>query len=206
MEHEVKNSFIQYAMSVITSRALPDVRDGLKPVHRRILYAMQEDGLTYNNAYHKSAATVGNVLGRYHPHGDTAVYDAMVRLAQSFSMRYPLIDGQGNFGNVDGDGAAAYRYTEARMSRLAGEMMSDIKKNVVDFMPNFDNKLTEPTVLPARFPNLLVNGSIGIAVGMATNIPPHNLGEVIDGTINLMEHPEATIRDMMKIIKGTDFS
>lgn len=205
MEKEVKTSFIQYAMSVITARALPDVRDGLKPVHRRILYAMQEDGLTYNNTYHKSAATVGNVLGRYHPHGDAAVYDAMVRLAQSFSMRYPLIDGQGNFGNVDGDGAAAYRYTEARMSRLAGEMMSDIKKDVVAFVPNFDNKLQEPSVLPSRFPNLLVNGSIGIAVGMATNIPPHNLGEVIDGTIHLMDNPGASVRELMEFIKGPDF-
>ncbi len=205
MEREVKTSFIQYAMSVITARALPDVRDGLKPVHRRILYSMYEDGLTYNNAYSKSATTVGNVLGRYHPHGDAAVYDAMVRMAQTFSMRYPLIDGQGNFGTIDGDSAAAYRYTEARMSRLASEMMSDIKKEVVDFMPNFDNKLQEPTVLPSRFPNLLVNGSIGIAVGMATNIPPHNLGEVIDGTIYLMDNPEASICELMEYIKGPDF-
>lgn len=205
MEREVKTSFIQYAMSVITARALPDVRDGLKPVHRRILYSMFEDGLTYNNSYSKSATTVGNVLGRYHPHGDAAVYDAMVRMAQTFSMRYPLIDGQGNFGTIDGDSAAAYRYTEARMSRLASEMMSDIKKDVVDFMPNFDNKLQEPMVLPSRFPNLLINGSIGIAVGMATNIPPHNLGEVIDGTVYLMDNPDATIRELMEYIKGPDF-
>ena len=205
MEKEVKASFIQYAMSVIKSRALPDVRDGLKPVHRRILYAMNEDKLTYDKPYHKSAATVGNVLGRYHPHGDSSVYDAMVRLAQPFSLRYLLIDGQGNFGNVDGDGAAAYRYTEARLSKLAGEMLSDINKNVVDMTPNFDNKLLEPTVLPSRFPNILVNGSVGIAVGMATNIPPHNMGEVIDGTIYLMEHPEATIPELMQFIKGPDF-
>ncbi|MBE6609864.1 MAG: DNA gyrase subunit A [Ruminococcaceae bacterium] len=205
MEKEVKTSFINYAMSVIMSRALPDVRDGLKPVHRRILYAMYEDHLTYDKPYHKSAATVGNVLGRYHPHGDAAVYDSMVRLAQSFSLRYPLIDGQGNFGNIDGDGAAAYRYTEARMNRLANEMLTDIEKNVVNFVPNFDNKLQEPEVLPARFPNLLVNGSIGIAVGMATNIPTHNLGEVIDGTIYLMDHPEATVVELMEFIKGPDF-
>ena len=205
MEKEVKTSFINYAMSVVMSRALPDVRDGLKPVHRRILYAMYEDHLTYDKPYHKSAATVGNVLGRYHPHGDAAVYDSMVRLAQSFSLRYPLIDGQGNFGNIDGDGAAAYRYTEARMNRLANEMLTDIEKNVVNFVPNFDNKLQEPEVLPARFPNLLVNGSIGIAVGMATNIPTHNLGEVIDGTIYLMDHPEATVVELMEFIKGPDF-
>lgn len=205
MEREVKTSFLQYAMSVITARALPDVRDGLKPVHRRILYSMYEDGLTYNNPYSKSATTVGNVLGRYHPHGDAAVYDALVRMVQTFSMRYPLIDGQGNFGTVDGDAAAAYRYTEARLSRIASEMMSDIKKDVVDFTPNFDNKLKEPTVLPSRFPNLLVNGSIGIAVGMATNIPPHNICEVIDGTIHLIDNPDATIRDLMEFIKGPDF-
>lgn len=205
MGKEVKTSFINYAMSVIMSRALPDVRDGLKPVHRRILYAMYEDHLTYDKPYRKSATTVGNVLGRYHPHGDTAVYDTMVRMAQSFSLRYPLIDGQGNFGNIDGDGAAAYRYTEARMSRLADMMLADIEKNVVDFTPNFDNKLTEPVVLPARFPNLLVNGSIGIAVGMATNIPTHNLGEIIDGTIYLMDHPDCTVKELMHYIKGPDF-
>ncbi len=202
---EVKRSFIEYAMSVIIERALPDVRDGLKPVHRRILYAMYQDGLTYNKPFRKSATTVGNVLGHYHPHGDAAVYDTMVRLAQPFSLRYPLIEGHGNFGNVDGDGAAAYRYTEARMARISNEMLSDIEKNVVDFMPNFDNKLKEPTVLPARFPNLLVNGSIGIAVGMATYIPPHNLTEVIDGTIYLLEHPDCEIPELIKFIKGPDF-
>ena len=205
MEKEVKNSFINYAMSVIVSRALPDVRDGLKPVHRRILYAMYEDSLTYNNPYRKSATTVGNVLGRYHPHGDAAVYDSMVRLAQPFSMRYTLVDGQGNFGNIDGDQAAAYRYTEARLTRMANDMMTDIEKDVVDFAPNFDNKLQEPTVLPSRFPNLLVNGSVGIAVGMATNIPPHNLNEVIDGAIYLMDNPDCEITDLMEIIKGPDF-
>ena len=205
MEKEIKQSFIEYAMSVIVSRALPDVRDGLKPVHRRILYAMYEDHLTYDKPFRKSATTVGNVLGRYHPHGDASVYDTMVRLAQPFSLRYPLIEGHGNFGNVDGDGAAAYRYTEARMARLANEMLSDIEKDVVDFRPNFDNKLKEPKVLPSRFPNLLVNGSVGIAVGMATYIPPHNLSEVIDGTIYYMEHPDATTQDVMNYIKGPDF-
>lgn len=205
MRHEVENSFIAYSMSVIMSRALPDVRDGLKPVHRRILYAMYEDHLTYDKAFRKSATTVGNVLGRYHPHGDLAVYDTMVRLAQPFSMRYPLIEGHGNFGSVDGDPAAAYRYTEARLAKLSNEMMSDIDKNVVDFDPNFDNRLKEPRVLPSRFPNLLVNGSIGIAVGMATYIPPHNLGEVIDGTIYQMENPDCTVRDLMQFIKGPDF-
>ncbi len=205
MRHEVENSFIAYSMSVIMSRALPDVRDGLKPVHRRILYAMYEDHLTYDKAFRKSATTVGNVLGRYHPHGDSAVYDTMVRLAQPFSMRYPLIEGHGNFGSVDGDPPAAYRYTEARLAKLSNEMMSDIDKNVVDFDPNFDNRLKEPRVLPSRFPNLLVNGSIGIAVGMATYIPPHNLGEVIDGTIYQMENPDCTVRDLMQFIKGPDF-
>ena len=202
---EVKRSFIDYAMSVIVDRALPDVRDGLKPVHRRILYAMSEDGLTYNKPFRKSATTVGNVLGHYHPHGDAAVYDTMVRMAQPFSLRYPLIEGHGNFGNIDGDGAAAYRYTEARMAKIADEMLSDIDKDVVDFMPNFDNKLKEPTVLPARFPNLLVNGSMGIAVGMATNIPPHNMSEVIDGTIHLMYNPDCEISDLINFIKGPDF-
>ena len=205
MRHEVENSFIAYSMSVIMSRALPEVRDGLKPVHRRILYAMYEDHLTYDKAFRKSATTVGNVLGRYHPHGDSAVYDTMVRLAQPFSMRYPLIEGHGNFGSVDGDPAAAYRYTEARLAKLSNEMMSDIDKNVVDFDPNFDNRLKEPRVLPSRFPNLLVNGSIGIAVGMATYIPPHNLGEVIDGTIYQMENPDCTVSDLMQFIKGPDF-
>lgn len=205
MKHEVETSFIAYSMSVIMSRALPDVRDGLKPVHRRILYAMYEDHLTYDKGFRKSATTVGNVLGRYHPHGDSAVYDSMVRLAQDFSMRYPLVEGQGNFGSVDGDPAAAYRYTEARLAKLSNDMMSDIDKDVVDFVPNFDNSRDEPSVLPARFPNLLVNGSIGIAVGMATNIPPHNLGEVIDGAIYLMENPDCSIKDLMQFIKGPDF-
>ena len=205
MEKEVKKSFINYAMSVIVSRALPDVRDGLKPVHRRILYAMYEDRLTYDQPFRKSATTVGNVLGRYHPHGDASVYDAMVRLAQDFNLRYTLVEGHGNFGNIDGDQAAAYRYTEARLSKMANEMLTDIEKEVVNFSPNFDNKLREPDVLPARFPNLLVNGSMGIAVGMATNIPPHNLGEVVDGTIYLMDHPEAEVADLMQFIKGPDF-
>ena len=205
MGKRVQKSFIEYAMSVIVSRALPDVRDGLKPVHRRILYSMYQEKLTYDRPFCKSATTVGNVLGRYHPHGDASVYDAMVRLAQPFNMRYTLVEGHGNFGNVDGDGAAAYRYTEARLSKLANEMMTDIEKNVVDFSPNFDNSRQEPQVLPARFPNLLVNGSVGIAVGMATNIPPHNLGEVIDGTIYYMKHPDATVVDLMTFIKGPDF-
>ena len=205
VEGEVKSSFLAYAMSVLTSRALPDVRDGLKPVHRRILYAMYEDHLTHENAFRKSATTVGNVLGRYHPHGDSSVYDAMVRLAQDFSMRYPLVEGHGNFGSVDGDKAAAYRYTEARMARLANEMLQDIEKDVVPFTPNFDYSRNEPAVLPSRFPNLLVNGSVGIAVGMATNIPPHNMGEVIDGTLYYMEHPEATVEELMEFIKGPDF-
>jgi len=205
MGKEVKTSFIQYAMSVIMSRALPDVRDGLKPVHRRILYAMYEDHLTYDKPFRKSATTVGNVLGRYHPHGDSAVYDSMVRLAQDFSLRHTLIEGQGNFGNIDGDQAAAYRYTEARMSKIADLMLQDIEKEVVDFVPNFDNKLKEPTVLPSRFPNLLVNGSVGIAVGMATNIPTHNLGEVVDATIYFMDNPEATVPELMEYIKGPDF-
>ncbi len=205
MEGEVKKSFIEYAMSVIMSRALPDVRDGLKPVHRRILYSMYDDHLTYDKPTCKSATTVGNVLGRYHPHGDSSVYDAMVRLAQWFSMRYPLVDGQGNFGTIDGDGAAAYRYTEARLTRLSGYMLEDIEKEVVDMVPNFDNKYMEPSVLPAKFPNLLVNGSVGIAVGMATNIPTHNLGEVVDGTVYLIDNPDASVFDLMQFIKGPDF-
>ena len=205
MEKEVKSAFIEYSMSVITSRALPDVRDGMKPGQRRILYAMYEDNLTYNRPFRKSATTVGNVLGRYHPHGDMAVYQAMVRMAQNFSLRYPLVEGHGNFGNVDGDGAAAYRYTEARMSKIADLMMSDIEKGVVPMTRNFDNTRDEPTVLPSRFPNLLVNGSVGIAVGMATNIPPHNLTEVIDGIIFRMENPECTTDDLMTVIKGPDF-
>ena len=202
---EMKDSYIDYAMSVIVGRALPDVRDGLKPVHRRILYAMYEDGLTSDKPFKKSATCVGDVLGRYHPHGDASVYDALVRLAQDFSMRYPLIDGHGNFGSVDGDPPAAYRYTEARMAKMAGEMLGDIEKETVDWDPNFDESRKEPRVLPARFPNLLVNGSSGIAVGMATNIPPHNLREVIDAAVCVLENPEATLADLMQYVKGPDF-
>jgi len=205
MEKEVKKSFIEYSMSVIMSRALPDVRDGMKPGQRRIMYAMYEDHLTYDKEFRKSATTVGNVLGRYHPHGDASVYGTMVRLAQPFSMRYTLIRGKGNFGSVDGDPPAAYRYTEAKMDKIADEMMRDIDKNVVKMVPNFDNRLKEPSVLPSRFPNLLVNGSMGIAVGMATNIPPHNLGEVIDATVYRMENPECTIPELMQFVKGPDF-
>ena len=205
MEKEVKNSFIEYSMSVITSRALPDVRDGMKPGQRRILYAMYEDNLTHDKPFRKSATTVGNVLGRYHPHGDSAVYQAMVRMAQDFSLRYPLVEGHGNFGNVDGDPAAAYRYTEARMARIANHMMSDIEKKVVPMTRNFDNTRDEPTVLPSRFPNLLVNGSVGIAVGMATNIPPHNLTEVVDGTVYRIDNPECGVDEIMDYIKGPDF-
>lgn len=205
IEKEVKKSFIEYSMSVIISRALPDVRDGMKPGQRRILYAMYEDHLTHDKSFRKSATTVGNVLGRYHPHGDAAVYGTMVRMAQDFSYRYPLVEGHGNFGSVDGDPPAAYRYTEARLARLSNEMMRDIEKEVVKFVPNFDNQLREPTVLPSRFPNLLVNGSVGIAVGMATNIPPHNLGEVIDATIYRMDNPECSVQDLMQFIKGPDF-
>lgn len=203
--HEMKSSYIDYAMSVIVGRALPDVRDGLKPVHRRILYAMYEDGLTSDKPFKKSATCVGDVLGRYHPHGDASVYDAMVRLAQDFSMRYPLVDGHGNFGSVDGDPPAAYRYTEARMSKLCNEMLRDIDKETVLWDPNFDESRKEPRVLPSRFPNLLVNGSSGIAVGMATNIPPHNLTEVINACICILENPEAEMADLMDYIKGPDF-
>ncbi len=202
---EMENSYIEYAMSVIVGRALPDVRDGLKPVHRRILYAMYEDNLTSDKPFKKSATCVGDVLGRYHPHGDTSVYDAMVRLAQDFSMRYQLVDGHGNFGSVDGDPAAAYRYTEARMSKMAAEMLRDIDKETVDWDPNFDETRKEPRVLPSRFPNLLVNGSSGIAVGMATNIPPHNLREVIDACVCVLDNPEADLNDLMQYIKGPDF-
>ena len=201
----MRTAYIDYAMSVIVSRALPDVRDGLKPVHRRILYAMHEDGITSDKAYRKCANTVGSVLGRYHPHGDSSVYDAMVRLAQDFTMRYPLVDGHGNFGSVDGDSPAAMRYTEARMSKIAESMLTDIEKNTVDFMPNYDDRLQEPTVLPARIPALLVNGSSGIAVGMATNIPPHNLTEVINGIIRIIDNPETTLEELMEDIKGPDF-
>lgn len=205
IETEMKTSYIDYAMSVIVQRALPDVRDGLKPVHRRILYAMHEDGITSDKPYRKCANTVGSVLGRYHPHGDSSVYDAMVRMAQDFSLRYPLIDGHGNFGSIDGDGAAAMRYTEARMAKIAEYMLTDIEKNTVDFMPNYDDRLQEPTVLPAKIPALLINGSSGIAVGMATNIPPHNLTEVINGIIKIIEEDEVTDEELMSIIKGPDF-
>jgi DNA gyrase subunit A len=205
IEDEVKSSYLDYAMSVIVSRALPDIRDGLKPVHRRILYAMNDMGLRPNGPHRKSARIVGEVLGKYHPHGDSSVYDAMVRMAQDFSMRYPLVDGQGNFGSVDNDPPAAMRYTEARLAKIAEEMLVDIEKETVDFMPNFDDSLQEPTVLPARLPNLLLNGSAGIAVGMATNIPPHNLGEVCDAIDYLIENPKATIEELSKYVKGPDF-
>lgn len=205
IEKEMKQSYLAYSMSVIASRALPDVRDGLKPVHRRILYTMYEDNLMPDRAYRKSATTVGDVLGRYHPHGDASVYDALVRMAQDFSLRYPLVDGHGNFGSIDGDGAAAYRYTEARMSKISLEMLSDIDKETVNFTSNFDDRLKEPSVLPSRFPNLLVNGSSGIAVGMATNIPPHNLNEVIDAIDMLIGNPDAELEEIMAFIKGPDF-
>ncbi len=202
---EMKNSYIDYAMSVIVGRALPDVRDGMKPVHRRILYGMSQLGVTPDKPYKKSARIVGEVMGKYHPHGDSSIYDAMVRMAQDFSMRYPLVDGHGNFGSIDGDGAAAQRYTEARMSPFSLQMMRDIEKDTVDFIPNFDNEEKEPVVLPARYPNLLVNGANGIAVGMATSIPPHNLGEVIDATVKVIDEPEVSIDDLIKIVKGPDF-
>ena len=205
IEKEVKKSFIEYSMSVIMSRAIPDVRDGMKPGQRRVLYAMYEDHLTHDKPFRKSATTVGNVLGRYHPHGDSSVYGTMVRMAQPFSLRYTLIEGHGNFGSVDGDPPAAYRYTEARLERISDEMMKDIEKEVVDFVPNFDNRLREPSVLPSRFPNLLVNGSVGIAVGMATNIPPHNLAEVVDAAIYRMENPDCSILDLMQFVQGPDF-
>ncbi|MDH5549217.1 MAG: DNA gyrase subunit A, partial [Gemmatimonadota bacterium] len=205
IEDEMRESFIDYSMSVIVQRALPDVRDGLKPVHRRILYAMHELGLAPNRPFKKSATVVGDVLGKYHPHGDTAVYDALVRMVQGFSLRYPLIDGQGNFGSVDGDSAAAYRYTEARLTARAVAMLEDIDKSTVSFAPNFDDRLREPTVLPSRLPNLLVNGSSGIAVGMATNVPPHNLGEVVGAIKHLIDNAECTIGDLRKHIRGPDF-
>ncbi len=205
IEEEMKRSYLAYSMSVIVGRALPDARDGLKPVHRRILYAMKELNLEYPKPYKKSARIVGEVLGKYHPHGDTAVYDTMVRMVQEFSLRYPLVDGQGNFGSIDGDAAAAMRYTEARLSAIADPLLADIDKNTVDFVPNFDASLQEPALLPAAFPNLLVNGSSGIAVGMATNMPPHNLGEVIDGVVHLLDNSEATIKDLTKFVKGPDF-
>src|SRR6059036_2474179 len=205
VEEEIKSSFIDYAMSVIVSRALPDVRDGLKPVHRRILFSMMEGGVVPGRPRRKSASAVGDVIRKYHPHGTDAVYDAMVRMAQDFSLRYPLIDPQGNFGSVDGDPAGAMRYTEARLAPLAMELLRDIDKETVDFQPNFDGYEQEPLVLPGRFPNLLVNGSQGIAVGMATNVPPHNLGEVIDAAVALIEDPEISIKQLMRKVRGPDF-
>src|ERR671913_415866 len=205
LEEEMRSSYLDYAMSVIVGRALPDVRDGLKPVHRRILYSMYDSGLQPNRPHRKCANVVGGVMGNYHPHGDTAIYDALVRLGQDFAMRYPLIDPQGNFGSIDNDSPAAMRYTEARLSRLATEMLRDIDADTVEFGPNFDESRQEPLVLPTRFPNLLVNGSGGIAVGMATNIPPHNLHEIIDATIHLLENPGATSTDLMKFVPGPDF-
>ncbi|HEX6599901.1 MAG TPA: DNA gyrase subunit A, partial [Gemmatimonadaceae bacterium] len=205
IDDEIRESFINYSMSVIVSRALPDVRDGLKPVHRRVLYSMFDNGLVPGRPYKKSATVVGDVLGRYHPHGDQSVYDALVRMVQDFSLRYPLVDGQGNFGSVEGDPAAAYRYTESRLTPIAMELLADIDKNTVDFVPNFDDRLTEPSVLPSGIPNLVVNGSSGIAVGMATNIPPHNLREVVNAIVHLIDHPECTAADLRKFIKGPDF-
>src|SRR3982750_3493425 len=205
IEDEMRRSYLDYAMSVIIGRALPDVRDGLKPVHRRVLWAMHELGSQYNKAYKKSARVVGDVIGKYHPHGDTAVYDTIVRLAQDFSMRYPLVDGQGNFGSVDGDAAAAMRYTEVRMAKLTTEILSDIEKETVDFQANYDESLSEPSVLPTRIPNLLVNGSDGIAVGMATKIPPHNLTEIVDATITLVNNPNAQLAEILKFVQGPDF-
>ena len=202
---EMKDAYLDYSMSVIAARALPDVRDGLKPVHRRILYTMYGNGLYPEKPFRKCADTVGNVLGQYHPHGDASVYDALVRMAQDFSLRYPLVHGHGNFGSVDGDPPAAYRYTESKMSKISMRMLTDIDKETVDFMPNYDDRLQEPVVLPSRFPNLLVNGSTGIAVGMATNIPPHNLGEVIDGACCLLDNPNAGLDQLMEHIKGPDF-
>ncbi|MBI2987841.1 MAG: DNA gyrase subunit A, partial [Deltaproteobacteria bacterium] len=205
IEDEMRQSYMDYAMSVIIGRALPDVRDGLKPVHRRVLYAMYDMGNVWNSPYKKSARVVGDVIGKYHPHGDVAVYDTIVRMAQDFSMRYPLVDGQGNFGSIDGDPPAAMRYTEIRMDQLAGEILADLDKETVDFIPNYDDSLKEPTVLPSRVPNLLVNGSSGIAVGMATNIPPHNLGEVVDGLVAMVEKPDISVKELMKYIPGPDF-
>ena len=205
IEEEMRNSYLSYAMSVIVSRALPDVRDGLKPVQRRILYAMHEMGMRPNQGHRKSARIVGEVLGKYHPHSDTPVYDALVRMAQTFSMRYPLIDGQGNFGSVDGDPPAAMRYTEARLANIAEELLADIDLNTVDFSLNFDDSLNEPEVLPSRMPNLLVNGATGIAVGMATNLPPHNLGEICDAVCYVIDHPNCVTEDLMKLVPGPDF-
>ena len=205
IEEEMKRSYMDYSMSVIVSRALPDVRDGLKPVHRRILYSMYEQKLTHRRGYRKSATVVGNVLGKYHPHGDSAVYDAMVRMALAFSLLHPLVDGQGNFGSIDGDPAAAYRYTEARMSRIGEEMLRDIDRETIDMVPNFDDRLKEPSILPSGIPNLLVNGSSGIAVGMATNIPPHNLREIVQACCTVIEDPEPTEEKLFSIVKGPDF-
>ena len=205
IEEEMKDSYIDYAMSVIVGRALPDVRDGLKPVHRRILFAMNELGLTHSKAYKKSARIVGEVLGKYHPHGDTAVYESMVRMAQDFSLRYPLVEGQGNFGSIDGDNAAAMRYTEARLSSASNELLTDIDKDTVDFVPNFDESLVEPSILPSKLPNLLINGSSGIAVGMATNIPPHNLTEVAKALLATIDNPDITVKELSKIVTGPDF-
>ncbi|HAI29220.1 MAG TPA: DNA gyrase subunit A, partial [Thalassospira sp.] len=205
IEQEMRRSYLDYAMSVIVSRALPDVRDGLKPVHRRILYAMHENGFEYNKPFRKSARVVGDVMGKYHPHGDSAIYDAMVRMAQNFSMRLPLIDGQGNFGSMDGDKAAAMRYTEARMAKAAHFLLDDIDKDTIDFRDNYDETTKEPSVIPARFPNMLVNGAGGIAVGMATNIPPHNLGEVIDGCMAYVDDPNISVEGLMEFVHGPDF-
>ena len=205
LEDEMRKSYLDYAMSVIVGRALPDVRDGLKPVHRRILFSMEENNNAWNRPYVKCARVVGDVLGKYHPHGDTATYDALVRMAQDFSMRYPLVDGQGNFGSVDGDPPAAYRYTECRMSRLAGALLEDIDKDTVDFVPNYDNREHEPAVLPARFPNLLINGSSGIAVGMATNIPPHNLTEIVNACLAIIDRPEVSVDELLEHVPGPDF-
>ena len=205
VEKEMARSYIDYSMSVIVSRALPDVRDGLKPVHRKIMFAMHELGLTFNRPHKKSATVVGEVLGKYHPHGDFAAYEAMVRMGQPFSLRYPLVDGQGNFGSVDGDPPAAMRYTEARLSKMASDLLLDLDKDTVDFMDNFDGSLKEPTVLPSKFPNLLVNGSDGIAVGMATKMPPHNLGEVCDAIVFTIDNPDATVEQLMQFVRGPDF-
>src|SRR6476469_4977069 len=205
IEEEMRGAYIDYSMSVIISRALPDVRDGLKPVHRRVLYGMSELGVGYNKSYKKSARIVGEVLGKYHPHGDSSVYDTMVRMAQDWSMRYPLVDGQGNFGSVDGDSPAAMRYTEARLKRIADEMLGDLDKDTVDFQPNFDDSLEEPSVLPAKFPNLLVNGTSGIAVGMATNMAPHNMTEVVNGIIAYLDNPDITVQELMEYVKAPDF-
>src|SRR5881398_1435594 len=205
IEEEMRKSYLDYAMSVIVGRALPDIRDGLKPVHRRVLYTMQGLGLNWNRAYKKAARVIGDCMGKYHPHGDAPIYEALVRMVQEFSLRYPLVDGQGNYGSVDGDPPAAMRYTEVRLAKIAHEMLADIDRDTVDFVPNFDESLQEPTVLPTRLPNLLVNGASGIAVGMATNIPPHNLREIIDATLLMIEKPETTLKEVMKLVPGPDF-